>query len=595
MPPRESDIGAPRERVRAALAGALHDSLRPVLLALAFLYVGFAVSHWFSLPRPQGTHIAALEAGSVVVALAMWWCVRQIPRPSVYTYPIAAAINVLMLTNVYTRVVLLGDGNEALTVLPLLVGVGCFFLSAPWVLAVMAVAISGWVVSAMVAQALPDVAEHGFVIVASVLLGIVIHVVRVRMLTRVENLRYADELRAAELQDALGDSDRSRNLAEQAERGLRKSLVALEESEGRYRDLFENAHDLIASFHPDGRFVYANAAWQATLGYDDAELAGLRLSDIVAAGHLDSVQDAADGLAGRPEGVRIECDFTAKGGRAIRVEGHLGARVVRDGPLTVRGIFRDITQRREIERLKEEFIATVSHELRTPLTSIQGALELVADGAAGDIPDAAESLLKIAQGNGYRLLKIVNDILDISKIEAGEMPFTTAAVDIGALARMAIDANDRYAEQHGSYIRLESELASRTYVRADADRLLQVLANLISNAAKFSPADTEITVVVETRGGDVRITVRDRGDGVPEAAREHIFGKFMQADGSSTRAHGGTGLGLAISKAIVDRLSGTIGLDSETGHGTAFHVTLPIAAAPDGADPRSDQAVPASD
>ncbi len=262
---------------------------------------------------------------------------------------------------------------------------------------------------------------------------------------------------------------------------------------------------------------------------------------------------------------------------------------------TVRGIFRDITQRREIERLKEEFIATVSHELRTPLTSIQGALELVADGAAGEIPDAAESLLKIAQGNGYRLLKIVNDILDISKIEAGEMPFTTAAVDIGALARMAIDANDRYAEQHGSYIRLESELASRTYVRADADRLLQVLANLISNAAKFSPADTEITVVVETQGDDVRITVRDRGDGVPEAAREHIFGKFMQVDGSSTRAHGGTGLGLAISKAIVDRLSGTIGLDSESGHGTAFHVTLPIAAAPDGADSRSDQAVPASD
>ena len=576
MPRRENNIEAPRERVRAALAGALHDSLRPVLLALALLYVGFALSHWFSLPRPQGAYIVALEGATVAMVLAMWWFVGRIARPSVCTHPLAAAINILMLTNVYTRVVLLRDAHEALTVLPMLVGVGFFFLSTPWMLAAMTAAISAWVASGAVAQALPDVAEHRFVIVASALLGIVVHVVRVRMLTRVEHLRHADELRATELQDALEDSDRSRNLAEEAERELRKSLEALGETEGRYRDLFENAHDLIASFYADGRFVYFNTAWGATLGYDDDELSILRLADIVAPQHLDVVMRATANLAVNPAGTRVECDFATKDGRVVSIEGHLSARILRDGPFTIRGIFRDITQRREIERLKEELIATVSHELRTPLTSIQGALELVTAGAAGEVPEAAESLLSIAYDNGHRLVRIVDDILDISQIEAGQMAFNMDLVDVSALLRMALDANDQYAQRHGSHIRLEDHLESRTYVRADADRLLQVLANLLSNAAKFSPEGTEITLAVEARDDDIRITVQDRGDGVPEAAREHIFGKFMQVDGSATRAHGGAGLGLAISKAIVDRLAGTIGLDSESGRGASFHVTLPI-------------------
>lgn len=580
MTRRETEIEAPRERVREALAGAAHDSLRPVLVAVAALYVGFAVSHWFSLPRPQGVYIAALEAASVLVALGLWQFVGSIARPSRCTYPIAVAINLLMLANVYTRVIVLRDAHQAITVLPLLVGIGFFFLSMPWMLAALAAAISGWAASAVAVGEMAEVAEHRFALLAAAVLAVVLHIVRVRALTRVENLRYADELQATALQAAVDDSERSRNQAEQAGHELRRSLDKLGESEARYRDLFENAHDLIASFYPDGRFVYANAAWGATLGYGEAELLTLRLADIVSPDHLDRVAGITDGAAARAEGATVECDLVSKSGRVVTIEGRLNARADRDTSATVRGIFRDITQRREIDRLKEEFIATVSHELRTPLTSIQGALELVTIGAAGEIPADVERLLTIAYDNGHRLAQLVNDILDISKIEAGEMAFRMTPVDIGSLVRMCVDANDRYAAKHGCAIRAQAGPPSPVYVNADADRLLQVLANLVSNAAKFSPPDTDITVSVETCRDSVTVSVRNEGEGIPDSAREHIFGKFMQLDGSNTRAHDGAGLGLAISKAIVDRLDGEIGFDSKVGAGATFYVTLPTIAAP---------------
>ncbi len=576
---RDTHVEAPRGRVQRALAEAVHDSLRPVLLAAAALYVGFAASHWYTLPRPEGAAIAAIEAASVIIALLLWWFVGSIARPSPCTYPVAVAINVLLLGNICARVVLTGGTHQGLTVLPLFVGVGFFFLSLPWMLSVLSGAVVTWAAATLAVGAAAELPQQRLAALAAVAIAVAVHVVRVRALTRVENLRYADELRAEELQVALDDSDSLRRQAEQTGRELQDSFDDLGESEARYRDIFDNAHDLIAAFQPDGAFVYANDAWGATLGYDAEELATLGLRDILAPGSVDPVVAAMDGLVDQPAGARIECDAVNKSGGVVSLEGHLGARVERGHPTTVRGIFRDVTERREIERLKEEFIATVSHELRTPLTSIQGALELVTAGAAGDIPDTVESLLTIAYENGHRLVKLVDDILDMSKIEAGEMAFHMQLVDVVSLARMSVEANAAFATQCGSVIRLSEEAdASESdpiCVHADPGRLVQVLTNLLSNAAKFSGPDTEVTVAVTALAARVRISVRDRGDGIPEAARARVFDKFMQLDGSSTRAQGGAGLGLAISKAIVQRLDGTIGFESEIGQGTTFHVELP--------------------
>lgn len=239
------------------------------------------------------------------------------------------------------------------------------------------------------------------------------------------------------------------------------------------------------------------------------------------------------------------------------------------------GIVRDITERIKIEQMKSEFIATVSHELRTPLTSIRGSLALLAGGVAGELPAQVKPLIDIAHKNSERLILLVNDILDMEKIEAGKMEFQPAPARLMSLLQQAIDGNRAYADPHQVSYELGSELPD-LMVHVDSNRMMQVLANLLSNAAKFSPAGGKVAVAATTSGQRVRVTVTDHGSGIPEKFRARIFHKFSQADSSATRSKGGTGLGLAISKAIVEQMGGSIGFDSEPDVQTTFYIEFPI-------------------
>ena len=247
------------------------------------------------------------------------------------------------------------------------------------------------------------------------------------------------------------------------------------------------------------------------------------------------------------------------------------------GQIEARGLSRALryaTERKRLERLKDEFVSTVSHELRTPLTSISGSLGLLMGNAAGDLPKPMARLLAIAHNNSQRLVRLVNDILDIEKMEAGGAVFNFRCVDVRALAEQAIEANRSFAEGYGVRISL-ADAANTADVRADPDRLLQVITNLLSNAIKFSPADREVVLAVDKGGDFVRLTVRDHGPGIPVDFRPLIFEKFAQADAGDARQKGGTGLGLSIVKQIVDRLSGEVGFADAPGGGTIFHVQLP--------------------
>ena len=237
------------------------------------------------------------------------------------------------------------------------------------------------------------------------------------------------------------------------------------------------------------------------------------------------------------------------------------------------GISRDITEQKRHEQMKDEFVATVSHELRTPLTSIAGALGLLAGGAVGAIPEPALRLLTIARTNCQRLVRLVNDILDIQKIETGNMAFDFQSLEVRPLVEQAIEATRGFAEGYGVPVRLD-DCAASGVVLADADRLTQVITNLLSNAVKFSPRGAEVFVRIEHCDQTVRISVRDHGPGIPEAYRKSIFEKFVQVDATNTRLIGGTGLGLNIVKQIVERLKGEIGFDAAPGGGTIFHLTL---------------------
>ncbi len=238
-------------------------------------------------------------------------------------------------------------------------------------------------------------------------------------------------------------------------------------------------------------------------------------------------------------------------------------------------IVRDISERKKIERMKNEFVAVVSHELRTPLTSIRGALGLVAGGVAGTIPTSAKAMLEIAHKNSERLVRLINDMLDIEKIESGKMQFDLQPLHIQPLIERAVADNQAYAQQLGVVLEVVPPVLN-SEVLGDSDRLLQVMANLLSNAAKFSPHGGVVQVAAARHGQNVRIAVIDQGEGIPEAFQGQIFQKFAQADSSDTGHKGGTGLGLSISKAIVECCGGSIGFTSSPGGGTTFYVDLPI-------------------
>jgi len=245
-----------------------------------------------------------------------------------------------------------------------------------------------------------------------------------------------------------------------------------------------------------------------------------------------------------------------------------------DHGLLVLGVIVDITERKRLERLKDEFVASVSHELRTPLTSISGSLGLLVGNAAGRLPDSAARLLSIAHANSQRLVRLVNDILDIEKMESGQVVFNFRRVEVRSLVEQVIEANRGFAEAYGVRVRLENACAAGD-VRADPDRLAQVVTNLLSNAIKFTPAQNEVVVAIEKGAEFVRISVRDHGPGISVGFKPHIFERFAQADATSAQRKGGTGLGLSIVKQIVDRLGGEVGFADAPGGGTIFHVALP--------------------
>lgn len=242
-------------------------------------------------------------------------------------------------------------------------------------------------------------------------------------------------------------------------------------------------------------------------------------------------------------------------------------------------IASDITERKRIERMKSEFVSTVSHELRTPLTSIRGALGLVLGKASVGMSEKAKVLLETANRNCERLTLLINDILDLEKIESGSLVFQMNTIDVVSIAQQAVVANEGYAQQHQVKLQLKEGLPT-AIILGDEHRLLQVFANLLSNAVKYSTINGQVEISLSQQDEYVIIAVQDHGQGIPIQFRNQIFSRFAQADSSDTRAKGGTGLGLSITKAIVERHHGVISYDSTEGVGTTFYVKLPLLVKP---------------
>ncbi|HKO20864.1 MAG TPA: response regulator [Acidobacteriaceae bacterium] len=235
-----------------------------------------------------------------------------------------------------------------------------------------------------------------------------------------------------------------------------------------------------------------------------------------------------------------------------------------------------LEKRSEVDSVKDEFISTVSHELRTPLTSIRGALGLLSAGLLGNVDAKAQNLLRIASSNTERLIRLINDILDLERMESGRAPLKLRRCSIQDLAREAVDTMAPMAEGNGLHIDLVCRAPRESiYFDADPDRILQVLTNLLSNAIKFSPAGTVITVQIDSDLNSVLLKVVDRGRGIPSDKLELVFGRFQQVEASDASKKGGTGLGLAICRSIIAQHGGAIWAQpNESGPGTTLWVQL---------------------
>jgi len=234
--------------------------------------------------------------------------------------------------------------------------------------------------------------------------------------------------------------------------------------------------------------------------------------------------------------------------------------------------FRDISQRYALDRMKDEFVSTVSHELRTPLTSIRGALGLLSSGMLGAINEKAANLLRIALSNSERLVRLINDILDLERTQSGREPLAFRPVQLGEIVRQAIDGMQPVADEAGVLLIHDK---TQVEITADADRLLQVVTNLLSNAVKFSPPNSAVSVMLRSGASGVTLSVIDQGRGIPADKLEVIFGRFQQVDASDSRQKGGSGLGLAICRAIVLQHTGRIWAERNPVRGSTFRVFLP--------------------
>jgi PAS domain S-box-containing protein len=357
-----------------------------------------------------------------------------------------------------------------------------------------------------------------------------------------------------------------------------RAAESLQASETLTRSIVEGLLDGLVTVDATSRITSFNQAAEQMFGYSRAELIGKPLSCIVPETEGATAEQFLQMSRERLIGGVTEAHGRRKDGTTFLYELALFEFWTSEGR-HFGGAMRDVTERQEVDRLKREFVSTVSHELRTPLTSIRGALGLVAGGAAGLLPDQAKALLDIALKNSERLARLVNDILDMEKIEAGQLEFKMEELRVAPLLEGAVEANRSYAEQFGVGLAVEDD-APGARVRTDPDRLIQVLTNLLSNAVKFSPKGETVRLIASRHEGIVRFEIKDRGPGIPEEFRSRIFGRFQQADSSDTRQKGGTGLGLAITRLIAEKLGGTVGFDTEIGRGSTFWVELPLVGVP---------------
>ncbi len=352
----------------------------------------------------------------------------------------------------------------------------------------------------------------------------------------------------------------------------------LQDNAARLATILDTVVDAIITINEVGNIDSLNTAGSELFGYSAEELIGMPFKDLLPEKEAYEYQQYLQKYLTTGEatlmGRRVEANGMRKDGSYVPIEFAVNEMIL-GGRRYFTAVVRDISERKKVDRMKSEFVSTVSHELRTPLTSIRGALSLVLGKTAGELPRKVRHMLEMANRNSERLTFLINDILDLEKIDAGHLEFEMHSIDLVELIKRAIEDNDSFAHSHKVTLSFAGASVDEALVYADEHRLSQVLANLISNAVKYSNEGSVVMIELKKNADKFRVSISDTGAGIPEEFRSRIFARFAQADSSDTRDKGGTGLGLAITKAIIDQHAGHIDYRSEVGQGTEFFFDLP--------------------
>jgi PAS domain S-box-containing protein len=374
-----------------------------------------------------------------------------------------------------------------------------------------------------------------------------------------------------------------RNANSGLEQKVAERTEELKQSERRVSAVIDNIIDGVVTTNLRGRITSVNQTTNNIFGYGKDEILGQQVNFLIPNQHWDLFLKIIDNYIknGDETGFNVENEI-----EGIRHDGSIFPAEVVFNVVKFKDseffsiIFRDITKRKEIDKLKSEFISTVSHELRTPLTSIKGSLSLIEGNALGEIPESAREMLVLAGRNADRLINLVNDILDMESLDDGKITFHFKKLSVADIINSAVETNLGVAERLNVTFDVQKPLPDLS-ISGDADRLSQVMANLLSNAAKFSPEGSSVDISAIQNDDCARVSVVDRGSGISKENRDRIFQRFSQVDSSDTRNVGGTGLGLAISQAVVANHQGLIDFISTEGEGSTFFFDIPLYTEPE--------------
>lgn len=544
-----------QEEIIAALNGLVRDFLPPATFILSLLYISFAIGHIFVLPAPINNWLFTLAAITAVIFVVITTYTRKKALPLNLVNPLCFFIAAIMSVNSTVHIYLVQEAQQTTNFMLLVIGIGSIFLSVRWFTGTLIFVLASWAGVAYFSTPSPYWVHFGFALFASAFLSIVMFRTRLINFTHLETLHIQDRHRQKLLVIKQGE--------------LEQVLNSLTASEAYTRSIINNMLVGLITLSSQGCIDSLNPAAEKMFGYQAKELIGQHIQALFSKRSIgSSFEDFLKNHLGRI----TEINAIKKDGSIFLAEFSLSVFRV-DHNTYYSGHLRDISEQKEAERTKTEFVATVSHELRTPLASISGSLSLLSAGFLGDLSTESQEAVEIAERNSKRLLNLINDILDYERLEKGTLEMQFEEVSILSIVSRAVETIKVVAEKEE--IKIEAHI-SDNLIYADEDRLAQVLVNLLSNAIKFSLPKGKIIISSQQVNNKLEVKVIDFGRGIPVNFHGQIFERFKQVEANDSRKKGGTGLGLAICKAIIEKHNGQIGVESQEGKGSTFWFSLPL-------------------